>query len=231
MTQVSDIITQALRETNIIAVNASPTPNENTEALERLQAIILSCLGTDCGYIMEDWNVTSASVIKKPSGVQLTSAQASAYTVKPQARLVLNIAAPITLTLDPQPQDGQRFSIIDAGNTIDTHNVTINPNGRKFNGAVGNATVSTEGAAKQYLYRADLADWKVIDPLEADDDMPFPADFDDYFIIMLAMRMNPRYGRTLTEESTFRLTQQRQQFVDRYTQSRLRNNTGVAAPE
>ncbi len=114
--------------------------------------------------------------------------------------------------------------MIDSGNTFDTYTLTINPNGRKLEGAVANKAVTTEGFVKQWLYRADVADWKVIDPLATSDDMPFPADFDDYFIILLAMRLNPRYGRTLAQESVARMNQQQIQFINRYTQSRMRSN-------
>lgn len=225
MTQISDIITAALRETNIIAVNASPTPSEETEALIRLQALILSALGSEAGYIMEDWNISSSSVIRRPSGVLLSSTQASAWTVPPNARLIFNLSGTLTITLDRQPQDGQRLALIDAANTFDSGNLTVNPNGRKFNGSVGNAVISTENYAEQYFYDASSADWKLIDPLADTDPMPFPADFDDYFITMLAMRMNPRYGMTLTEESKARMVQQEQQFIARYAQTRLRNQT------
>lgn len=228
MTQVSEIIRQALRETNTVAITQDSNPTETAEGLARLQALVLSTLGNEVGYIMEDWNILSATTITKPSGVPLTTAQAGAWTVPPNARLVCGLGAALTVTLDPLPQDGQRFSAIDAKNTFDTFNLTINPNGRKIEGAVANKVISTEGDATQWLYRADLADWKVIAPLATDDEFPFPTDFDDYFIIMLAMRLSPRYGKELPKESGARLEMQRQQFIARYSQTRLRDtNMGV----
>jgi hypothetical protein len=223
MTQVSEIIRQALRETNVVAITQDSSPSETAEGLARLQALVLSSLGNEVGYIMEDWNIKSASNITKPSGVPLTAAQATAFTVPPNARLVTALTAATAVLLDPQPQDGQRFSVVDAIKGLATYNLTVNPNGRKIEGNTTNKIMSTADAATQWLYRADAADWKVIDPLVTDAEFPFPPDFDDYFIIMLAMRLNPRYGRALSKESGARMEQQRAQFVKRYSQTRLRD--------
>lgn len=227
MTQVLDIITQALRETNIIAITANPTPAETAEGLARLQAVILSVLGNEVGYIMEDWDVTATS-ITRPSGYELPSLVG--FTVQPQSRLIANLAGDLSLNLDPQPQDGQRVSVVDANLTMASNTLTLQGNGRLIEGGTS-FVCNTNGFAKQWLYRSDMASWVPIDPIAVDDDMPFPADFDDFFIIMLAMRINPRYGRELTAESQARLEQQRTQFILRYAQSRLRNNPAGNPPE
>lgn len=220
MTQVLGIITDALRETNLIAINASPTPSETAEAVDRLQAIILSVVGNEAGYIMEDWNVSDTTIVR-PSGYELASLVN--FTINPQSRLICNMAGDLTLSLDPLPQDGQRFSVVDAGLNFTTNTLTIQGNGRLIEGAT-TKVLNVNGFSGQWLYRSDKANWVAIDPIDVEAEMPFPADFDDYFIIMLAMRLNPRYGQTLTEESAARLAQQRQQFEARYCQTRLRDN-------
>lgn len=227
MTQVLDIITQALRETNIIAINANPTPSEAQEGLDRLQAVILSVLGNEVGYIMEDWGVTDAD-ITRPSGYELASM--ANFTIAPQSRLICNLANDTTLDLDPMPQDGQRFSVVDAALNMTTNTLTINGNGRLIEGATSKL-LNTNGLSQQWLYRSDKANWVSIDPLDIESEMPFPADFDDYFIIMLAARLNPRYGKELDPQSAARLEQQRVQFVMRYAQSRLRNSPGSVPVE
>lgn len=227
MTLVSDIVRSGLRESNLVARQMTSPSEETDEALARLEAIVLSTLGTDVGYIMEDWNVVTATSLKKPSGVPLTAAQAAAFTVSPNARLVCGLTAATTLILDAQPQDGARFSVVDAKSNFATFNLTLNPNGRKIAGSAANTTLSTNDTARDYFYRADIADWKVVAPLVLTDEFLFPADFDDFFIITLATRMNPRYGAQLSEESKMRLDQQRAQIVGRYSQTRL--NTGGPA--
>lgn len=221
MTLVSEIIRQAFRETNVVSIGQDATPPEVSEGLSRLQSLVLSTLGNEVGYIMEDWVIKSPTDITKPSSVPLTLDQTTAYTVTPNSRLVCGLDITTVVKLDPFPQDGQRFSVVDATNSFGGAKLNIDSNGRKFEGTPGITVLGTEGMAKQWLYRADLADWRPIDPLTVEDDMPFPADFDDYFIISLAARLNPRYGQQMSQESGLRLEQQRQQIVARYTQTRL----------
>ena len=229
MSTVLDIITQGLRESNNIGVGQSPSPNETTEALARLQSIVLSALGNEVGYIMEDWNVTASDGVTRPSGVPMTAAAAAAWTVSPQARLICNLTAATTIKMDPLPQDGQRMAIVDAAGNFATYALTLDGNGRKV---VGGATkvYNTNDSAQQLLYRSDTANWHTLAPLLTTDDMPFPEEFDDYFITMVAMRMNPRYGKELSESSVARLEQQRKQLSVRYNQTRLRERGPGADP-
>jgi hypothetical protein len=230
MTVALDIIVQSLRETNIIAIDSNPSPSEAQEGVDRLQSLVLSVLGNECGYIMEDWVIGNAGMgnplsVTQPSGYDLSTASVASYTVRPQSRLVVDLSAAQTLDLDPMPQDGQRFSVVDVGGDFATYNLTLNGNGRRIEGATS-LTLSTNSVSSQWLYRADKSNWVAIEPLDIESEMPFPPDFDDYFIISLAMRLNPRYGVNLNEASAMRLAQQKSQFVARYSQSRLR----VSAP-
>lgn len=222
MTTVAEILTAAYRENNILARGQSLSETEQSEALPLLQGVILSTLGADLGYIMEDWNIVD-DVFTKPNGVPIPTADISTFTVRPNSRLICNLAGEIVLTLDPQPQDGQRFSVVDAAGSFNVAPLTISPNGRKFQGSDGDTQLNTVDTAKQWLYRSDIADWVVLDTLAVDDEMPFPSDFDDYFTIALAERVNPRHGMVLSDASRARAQQQRMQFVNRYTQSRLRS--------
>lgn len=221
MTQVSDLITDAYRESNLIALNSSPSPSEMTEGLNRLQAVINSTLGNDVGYIMNDWKLENTSTIFNPSNIVLSPSQATAYFVKPQSRLIAALSATTTIELDPMPQDGQRFAVVDVLNNFNTNNLTINGNGRRIDGGTS-ITLVGAGDRKEFFYRSDLGEWVEITTLLETDQMPFPEDFDDYFITKLAMRVNPRYGRPLTAETQARYLEQQQQIIDRYTQTRIR---------
>lgn len=227
MTLVSSIITQALRESNVIALGANPNPGEAAEALDRLQSIVLSVLGNEVGFVLEDWNIVSATSITKPSSF---TQPAAGFTVAPQSRLVCNLSEATSLDLDPLPQDGQRVSVIDIAGNFATRNLTLDGNGRKIEGSA-TKVLSTNGTAQQWVYRADTGNWVTVDPLTDSSEMPFPEEFDDFFIIMLAGRMNPRFGRELSETSVARLAQQRQQMMMRYNQTRLREATQMQSPQ
>lgn len=231
---VSDIITDAFRESNLIAISASPTAPQATEALRRLETLIFSTFGNEVGYEFEDWTVTNATTIVKPSGVALTPAEAAAWVVNPQARLQCSLSAPTTLNLDPYPTDGQRAKIIDVAGNFSTNNLTLNGNGRKVAGS-STLVLSTDNEVYELFYRADLGEWIRINDLTLTDQMPFPNDFDDYFTTSLAMRLNPRYGREIPPEAMARYTMQRNQLIIRYDQmqflrQRVLDNKGLYAP-
>lgn len=230
MTTVADIIRQALREANSIGVGAVIPAPEHDEALARLQALVLSALGTDVGYIMEDWNLKAPDTITKPSGVPLTAGQAAAFTAPPNSRFICALTGATTLLLDPLPQDGQRVAIVDAIDSLSAHSLTISPNGRKIEAATASVVLNTSGTVREWFYRSDTANWTKVATLSDGDPFPFPGDFDDYFTIMLAARLNPRYGRELGDASQHRLTQQSQAINARYSQSRLAAPSPAAAP-
>lgn len=222
MTLVSSIILTGFRESNTLALGQAPQQNQLDEALPLLQNVLLSSVGAEIGYIMEDWNISDTSYIR-PSGVPIPAAKFAAFTVRPNSRLICNLALAATLKLDPLPQDGERFSVVDAKADFAVHALTLNPNGRKIQGSTANLVLNVSSTTKQWIYRSDLADWVILDTLAPTDQMPFPQDFDDYFSILLAMRLNPRYGKQLDQQSQTRFQQQETQFINRYTQSRLRS--------
>jgi hypothetical protein len=205
MTLASAIITDAYRETNIIPMAGSPSSAQTTEALTRLNAIILTTLGYEVNDQLRELNV---------GGDYDQSEYLSPY-VPDNVRLVLNLTAARTVTLSPKPYDGQRFAILDTSGNLATYNLTIDGNGRNIEGS-STLTVSTSSTAKQWMYRADTGNWVVIEALDSSDEMPFPVEFDDYFVLMLAYRINPRYGQELTTESGDRLRNMRSRIRARY---------------
>lgn len=212
MTLVSDIIQQAFRDANLIPIGASVTSAESTEGLKRLQVLILSTVGNEAGekltaYPIGNNNVSEPSdwVPDPPSFLPLN------------VRLVCNLAGATTLYLHPKPQDGSRLAVIDASANFATRNLTLNGNGRKVDGGTTDV-LSTNSQSIQYFYRADLGDWKVLTTLATGDEMPFPEEFDDLFVIMLSMRLNPRNSQQTSQESIMMLERVREQFRARYAQ-------------
>ena len=56
-------------------------------------------------------------------------------------------------------------------------------------------------------------------PLTDSTPFPFPEEFDDYFITLLAIRLNPAYGQALDEQSKFIFDRAQRQLRARYTQT------------
>lgn len=212
MTLVSDIIQQAYRDANLIPIGTDPSTNESAEALKRLQVLILSVLGVEAGEALTTLAVGNNNV-SEPS--DLVPAPPSYLPLN--VRVVANLEGAEELFLNPNPQDGSRLAVIDASANFATYNLTLNGNGRKVDGATTDV-LSTDSQSIQYFYRADLGDWKVITSLATSDEMPFPEEFDDLFVIMLSMRLVPRNSQPMSAESLAAMERSREQFRARYTQ-------------
>jgi hypothetical protein len=100
----------------------------------------------------------------------------------------------------------------------------LDAQGRTISGAA-TFVANTNGLAQTWFYRADTGNWTPLAPLTYTDPFPFPDTFDEYFITMLAMRLNPRYGRSMTAESMAALQRSVTILQARYRQS---ENIGVA---
>lgn len=209
MALVSDIITDAYRETNLIPMGSTPNSNQITEALNRLNPLVLSTVGFEAGEDLEDLNV----------GGSYDQSSLINTWLPDNTRLLLNLTEPVSYDLDPYPYEGQRLAFVDAGNNLSTNNVTLNGNGRNIEGAAS-LVLSTNGDARQWMYRADTGNWIKITTLASGDTMPFPTEFDDYFVTMLALRLNPRYGQSITPETLKILARAKSVLQSRYNPQR-----------
>lgn len=216
MTLASSIITAAYRESNIIARVATPNASEVTEALNRLNPIVLAAIGFDAGQELKDLNV----------GGQFDNSIMLSNWVPEDVRLVLNLSSARSVSLHPQPYEGQRFAIVDAGKTLDTAALTVSGNGRLIETAT-TITLNTESLARQWMYRADTANWVRLTDLASSDQMPFPEEFDDYFIISLALRLNPRHGRQIAQETSVWMDRMKAQLAARYRRPRDIQDSGT----
>lgn len=217
MTILTDIIQQAFRDANLIPIGTSPTAAETAEGLKRLQVLIRSVLGNEAGENLTAIMVGNTNVVS-PQGSYDNSQE---WTLRPlplNVRAMCNLTGAQTLYANPNPQDGSRFSVQDAASNFATFNLTIVGNGRLLEGSTANIVLSTDDIMREWFYRADLGDWKRVTSLVAADEMPYPEEFDDLFIVMLAMRLNPRNSQALSQESAAMMERSREQFRARYSQ-------------
>ena len=214
MTIASAIIFSALRESNLIGVNSTPTTGQSNEALSRLNAIVASVFGYEVGEKLEDWPVGAVGVTT--CGPTFWSAL---RWRRPHSnvRLVVNHDEAETITLPAYPDDGVRLALIDVGQNLATYPITLDADGRRIEDAT-TLTLNTNGESRAWLYRADLGNWIRIDSLTADSELPIPPEYDDAFITMLAMRLNPRYGRQITQETATAMERSMNQLRARYAQ-------------
>lgn len=214
MTIASSIITDAYRESNIIALSASPSTAQVTEALRRLNAILLSTVGNEAGDGLTEYNIEG----------NYTDESLTSPWIPDNARLMFSNTVAKEYNLDPYPKEGQRFAVVDVLGNFATYNVVINGNGRRIEDA-DSLTLDTDGLYRQWLYRSDIGGWVRVAALVSTDEMPFPQDFDDYFIVALAFRLNPRYGQLISAETLQAYNRSKRQLAARYnTDKQIRSD-------
>jgi len=216
VTLISSIITDAYRESNILSLVKAPNVPQVTEALRLLNGLFSSIYGDEAGESLQDWPLGNFGRESPRYDLAATEYDINRPTINQRLIAVNEEAKTVYLTL--YPQDGSRMGIADPFGRLATVPVTIDANGRTIEGSP-NIVLNTNGTYTEWFYRADLGDWVKLTSKASTDEMPFPADFDNFFIILLAMRLNPRNGRMLDAQSAEIFKSEKRKFVARYLQS------------
>lgn len=217
MTLVSQILSEAFRESNLTAVGASPRPEENTEALALFNRIILSMYSSEAGEELTDLPYGEGNM-DTPELISRNFLDFDDEYIPHNVRLILNLEEPKDVNLNPLPNDGDRFAVIDTSNNVATNTLNIEGNGRLIENST-NVLLNTDGISRAWFYRADKGNWQRVTDLIETDEVPFPPEFDDLLIIRLAMRLNPRYGREINPQSIDRLNELLRKFRSKYKQT------------
>lgn len=218
MTTVASIIQSALRETNLIPLGVPPTPDELAEGFNLLSTIVAGVLGNEAGENLSPMPLGQEG-INAPKGYPWWSNTLPGNVYVPtNTRIMCNLTGAGLVNLHPKPHDGARMGMVDVSQNFDINPFTINGNGRSIEGDESQ-TYDTAGQIREWLYREDLGNWVTVIPLDIDGSMPWPPEFDDMFIIMLAMRLNPRYGQVIHPASAEALKIGMSKFSARYGQS------------
>lgn len=232
MTTTSKIIKSAYRESNLIPIGQSPTDDEQTEGLDRLNSLLDSVMGNEAGEALMDWPVQGGPT----DGVTEFWTSVEWTKLKDSPRVQAKLTSAETLFLPPEPSNGARMRVIDLSSNFNTFNLTLDPNGKKIEGTTTNLILGTDGTNTVWVYRADLGDWIKITDLTVDltatpvvdTDFPFPRKFDDFFITMLAIRLNPRFGQGMSELTVATFERNKEQFKAEYEQTVVvRADSGV----
>lgn len=217
MTLTLKIITDAYRESNLIALGAEPKPAQVTEALDRLNVIVSGVYGFEVGEPLVDWRVGNEDTARPVEFIW----DKERWSYPPaNVRLVADSAEAQDVWLLPYPSDGARVGIVDPAGRLSTAPITIRANGRTIAGA-NEFVADVDNLIRIWLYRADLGEWVVLTSLTGDpaEEFPFPSEFDDFFITRLAMRLNPRYGRSMSDLSVAELNDIQSRIRARYRQT------------
>lgn len=226
MTAATSLIQSAYREGNLIAVGASPTSAEQTEALLLLNNFVRGIYGYEMGENLSDWEAPS---------IQRTASQPTTYPqwplndaypqgdafspfngstgfapFPPKNRRIVWGGVTMTIYFPDKPQDGSRMAFVQGSGAGDTGApgaiLTLDGNGRQTQDPAdknfkNTITLTNPAVANQWLYRSDLGQWLLVADLILTDQCQFPSDFDDFFITALAIRLAPRYNKVVASET------------------------------
>lgn len=206
MTTAQDIITRAFRESNTREVGFTPSSEELSEGLDRLQTLVDIMFSMVVGTKAQQW------YLPRP---QMNTQVAYNYPAEPgdagivppntdttppaNVRIMSKITANTTLYFQAMPDDGALMEYVDVGQKAD---LTLNANGALFGMTAFDETLviakkypDSRNAPRRWVYRGDIGSWVEITTLALTTDMPFPRSFDEYFITALSLRLTTAYGR------------------------------------
>lgn len=222
MTTAVQIVNRTFRENNLTALGKLPNDAQRAEALDYLNRLIKSTLGTDEGELLLDWNLPYVGSVNNrfPLYPSDPTQQASIYKgPPPNTRLLAALTTPFTVYLQNIPPDGARMSLVNVATDFVTNPLTISGNGRLIEGSQSIIIDTNPAAPLHWLYRADLANWIALDfPLAEDDEVPFPDSFDDFWVALLAVRLAPTYGKEVNSMTAGVAQNGMKQFKSRYAQ-------------
>lgn len=242
MTLASSIITDAYREGNLIPVGKTPTSAEQAEALRKLTRFIAGVFGEEMGENLVDWPVPlpqrtapiAANFPQTPfidgnmMGSPFGSALSTAFAPYPpkNSRIVFG-GVTGTLYFPEQPDDGSRMAIVQGSGAGDGgaagQILTLNGNGRTIETTPTKTFTFASPATTpvHWMYRADLGDWVKVPTttLALTDDIGFPTDLDDLWVCMLAIRLAPSYGKSVSNETSVTALRMMKKLKARYRQA------------
>lgn len=215
MTMLADIIQGGYRELNLVGIGKDPTTAQTAEALALLNRVFDHVLGDAAGNLMYAWPLGNYG---RQAMDQVDWDTQQWQNPVPNTKLVVTNADAMTVYLFPKPSDGARMGIIDPYNRLASVPILLDGNGFTIENAATDL-LATNGMDRTWLFRQDLGNWQRLTPLLVSDQSPFPSEYDDYFMILLALRLAPRAGRDLAATTTAAYESLAKKFVARYYQS------------
>lgn len=205
MSTCREIVTDAFREIGSYA-NEELSASDEATGLRRLNALMDDLVGLGVGEKLTDIDLS------KVPGFQ------PACTPKNSRVLVTNGARNLSFPADPE--NGTRFAVVDVNGAFATSPVTIARNGRMVEGSAADLVANTTGYNRAWMYRDDLADWRRVTALTANDEFPLAKDCEDAFTVLLAMRLAPTDGVAISAETANAIQRAQGSLRARHRQTR-----------
>lgn len=244
---ITSILQGMYREGNIIPIGTTPSANQTAEGLLVLSRLIRGILGYKMGENLTDWYVPqpqrTASVASNwpqfPGEFDYfslygTSLSSNVFPYPPNNSRIVYGGTAQHVFFPEKPNAGGQMALIqasgagDGGQTGDV--LTLDGNGRTIQGADTQTFTFNSGAGNtpfpgvRWFFRDDLGDWVIIaDPTAGNggastDFLPYPEEFDDFFICAGSKRLAGSYNKLVSKETIERALDMEGAFLARYRQ-------------
>ena len=200
MTLLKDIIRDAYREANLLPIGQDLSTEQEVEGFNSLIRIIDSVFGNEVGEELFPIVDETAEVLFDNSILLLTPTSLSTYY------------------FPSNPRNGSRIVVVDSTRDTATYQVTLHGNTKTIENSV-TSLFDENGISKVWFYNAEKGDWIKLSSLTSVSESILPPRFDDYFIIALAMRLNPRNGMELSQQSLARFKEVKRKLQAEYRYS------------
>lgn len=190
MTKISQLIVDAYQVNNLIGLTETPSSAEQAKAFRIFERIWRGALNQEIGEKLNTSNIGSLGVVKPTFSYlnNATSEVVSPYFLPVNRRFTLNLDAPVVSYLPIDPEDGARFAVVDVSGNLATNTFTIKGNGRTIE-TLPQLVLNTDKYSGEWFYRADLGNWMRITDLTVNDDFPLPKEYEEYFVMMINIRL------------------------------------------
>lgn len=215
MTTIAQIITDAYQANNLIALSAIPTAAEQATALRTVNRMFKSLFGNEIGDKLSD-GVLSVGGITYPDYAY--SYPINTFNIRANTRILNSSTAAVTVNMPTNPEGGSRVSFVDLTGTLATYPVTVNPSSRLIQSAA-TLILNTNSMAVDWFYRDDLASWQKVSSLALTDSFPLPEEFEELFVSMLVLRLDPAKNVTFDEQIGYIMKQMIRKLRARYRQT------------
>jgi len=197
MTLLRDIIKDAYREANLLPIAEDLTAAQEAEGFNALTRIIDSSFANEIGEELHPVTDESVELLQDNQILLLTPTSLTTYK------------------FPKNPKNGSRISVVDSTRDSLTNPVTLDGNSKTIEGGL-TATVNAESMSKTWFYNKATGNWTLLTPLSVSSESILPSRFDDYFIIALAMRLNPRNGAAIDQQSILRFREVKRKLQAEY---------------
>ncbi len=235
MTTAVKILQAMFREGNLIPVGTQPTTNQLAEALDKLNRLVTGILGYKMGENLSDWEApqpqrTAPVAANFPQFPLKQDLSPFIYPYPPINQRIVWGGTTQTVYFPESPNPGSQMAVVQAsgaGDNIVIGNVlTLDGNGRTIETAntYTFTAASPVAAPRRWFYRDDLADWVAVLTLTSGsgsaltDNLPYPVEFDDFFVCAGAKRLAPSYGKIVAQETIQTALDTERAFLARYRQ-------------